>query len=134
MSKIYNKYLLLKADEDEPTLYIFRSGIFNILIDADAKLASKLLNLKITKLNDNVIKCGFPEISSRKYLEILDSHKLKYTIINEILNTISCTTEYLDGVKFKNIISQITCINMDNVSPIQAYEILHKLQASLSKL
>ena len=54
MSKIYEKYLKLKSSSnyEKNTLYLFKSGIFFIFIDNDAKLASNLLNLKLVKLND----------------------------------------------------------------------------------
>ncbi len=50
MSKLYDIYSSLKSNEpkSDKTLYLFKSGIFFILIDEDAKIASKILNLKIT--------------------------------------------------------------------------------------
>lgn len=62
MSKIYNKYIELKKNEldNKKTLYLFRYGIFFIFIDGDAKIASEHLNLKLSQLNDKIVKCRFP--------------------------------------------------------------------------
>ena len=58
MSKLYERYNYLKrTDTDgEHTLYLFKSGIFFIFLQEDAKIASGLLHLKITQLNSEVVK------------------------------------------------------------------------------
>ena len=66
MSKLYNIYQDLKK-EDKEKIYIFKAGAFFILLDDDAKLISEKLNLKLTKLNDSLVKCGFPINSIEKY-------------------------------------------------------------------
>lgn len=131
MSKLYNKYLLLKENNKESKLYLFRAGIFNIFIDDDAKIASEILNLKITKLNDSVIKCGFPETASKKYLDLLNENKIRYEIIDEALNTVSSTTEYINSIKAKTIIEKIKSVDINSISPLQAYELLHNLKIAL---
>lgn len=52
MSKIYDKYLELKSSSDcvSNTLYLFRTGLFYIFIDNDARLVSNLFNLKLGNL------------------------------------------------------------------------------------
>ena len=54
MSKLYEKYLVLKQRETNK-LYLFKSGIFYLFLDDDAKKVSSLLNLKLTNLNKNVV-------------------------------------------------------------------------------
>ena len=49
MSKLYKKYNELKSTNNNQ-LYLFKSGMFLIFLDNDAKLVSKELNLKLTKL------------------------------------------------------------------------------------
>lgn len=44
-SKLYNKYIQLKKDCPEK-LYLFKSGIFYISLDEDAKNFLKYFNLK----------------------------------------------------------------------------------------
>ena len=70
MSKLYRKYLYLKNKEN--IIYIFKIGIFYILIDDDALFLSNILNLKCTKLNDYIYKCGFPINYSEKYFNIIN--------------------------------------------------------------
>ena len=62
MSKLYNSYLSMKK-LDKDTILFFKSGIFYVLLDNDARLVSSILNLKLTHLNSEVVKCGFPIIS-----------------------------------------------------------------------
>ncbi len=61
MSKLYKTYLILK-NQDKNTLYLFKSGIFYIFLDENAKIISNILNLKLTNLSPTVVKCGFPVI------------------------------------------------------------------------
>ena len=61
MSKLYDKYKDLKQSSENSfkKLYLFKSGIFFIFLDDDAKIASSLLSLKLGMLNDTVCKCRF---------------------------------------------------------------------------
>ena len=54
MSKLYEVYKKLKNDNPY-TIYLFRSGIFYIALDADALLLSNKINLKLTNLYKNYI-------------------------------------------------------------------------------
>ena len=58
-SKLYTNYVSLKIKSPYKK-YLFKSGIFYIFIDDDAKELHKLLNLKLGHLNSNIVKCGFP--------------------------------------------------------------------------
>lgn len=58
MSKLYEKYSQLKR-LDSSKYYLFQSGIFYIFIDQDAIFMSSALNLKLTHLNNEILKCGF---------------------------------------------------------------------------
>ena len=66
MSKLYQTYVALKV-QDSTQLYLFKSGIFYIFLDDDAKLISSLFNLKLTNLNSAIMKCGFPTSQLEKY-------------------------------------------------------------------
>ena len=44
-------------------LYLFRSGIFYIGLDEDAKKLTETLGLKLTNFDGNTVKCGFPSNS-----------------------------------------------------------------------
>ena len=68
MSKLYMKYLE-KKNIDKNKYYLFECGTFYIFIDDDAYKISKYVPFKITKLNENIVKCGFPKNSIDKYME-----------------------------------------------------------------
>ena len=71
MSKLYDNYCYLKTI-DPDTIYIFKSGIFYIFLDKDAKVVSDLFSLKLTNLNENVLKCGFLIQSIDKYSKLFE--------------------------------------------------------------
>ena len=48
---------------------------------------SKTLNLKLTKLNDNIVKCGFPINSFEKYSNLLKERGFEFSIIDENSST-----------------------------------------------
>lgn len=78
MSKLYSKYKVLKQNSKDSSnkLYLFKSGIFLLFLDDDAKIASSLLSLKLGKLNDDILKCGFPTTSLQKYSNLLKRYRL----------------------------------------------------------
>ncbi len=59
MSKLYNKYLEKKKNNDEK-VYLFKNGNFYIFLGEDAKIMSEELGLKLTKFCSESDKCGFP--------------------------------------------------------------------------
>ena len=81
MGKLYTKYKSLK-EKDTSILYLFRSGIFYIGLDEDAKNISKITTLCLTNLNKDVVKCGFPKNSIDKYMEIFNNLELDIKIVN----------------------------------------------------
>lgn len=54
MSKLYQTYAALKM-QNSSQLYLFKSGIFYIFLDEDAKLISTKFNLKLTNLNSMLL-------------------------------------------------------------------------------
>lgn len=90
MSKLYKRYNELKATNDNQ-LYLFKSGMFFIFLDNDAKLVSNELNLKLTKLNDNIVKCGFPINSFEKYSNLLKERGFEFSIIDENSSIVTST-------------------------------------------
>ena len=55
MSKLLNTYHNLKK-QDSQTIYLFKSGIFYLALEDDARLLSNELQLKLTSLNNESIK------------------------------------------------------------------------------
>lgn len=80
MSKIYEKYSKLKKDNPN-IVYLFKSGAFYIAINEDANLLNTQLNLKITPLGTDMIKCGFPVLSIEKYKEMMEECEIIYKIV-----------------------------------------------------
>ena len=69
MSKLYSKYLELKKNNPNK-IYLFKSGIFLLAIDEDATKLSDELNLKVTNLSPDVLKCGFPVSRQEHYFRV----------------------------------------------------------------
>ena len=132
MSKLYEKYLSLKK-EDNSTYYLFKSGIFYIFLDNDAKKMSNILNLKLGNLNENVVKCGFPINSLNKYMNLIKSENCNVKIIeNSIpktnLNLMNSNKEFLD------FLNRIASINPDNLSIKEVYLFLDNISKQAKSL
>ena len=123
MSKLYNKYLSLKQI-DSSKMYLFKSGIFYLFISEDAIYISNKLGLKLTNLNETVQKCGFPASNLSKYIKIFENNNIDYQIVDENLNSVNLQKEYIENSEFIAIIDAIKKINIDKLTPIQAFTIL----------
>lgn len=130
MSKLYDNYLELKK-KDNNSLYLFKSGMFYIFLDQDANLASKKLNLKLTMLNNSIVKCGFPINSLAKYTSILDENEIKYDIIDGCI--VSSKTKYIESERLQSYLDKLKKIDINKLSPIKAFEILSDLKELLRK-
>ena len=122
MSKLYTRYLE-KKNIDKDKYYLFECGMFYIFIDDDAYKISKYVPFKITKLNENIVKCGFPKNSIDKYIEIFNNLELDIEIVNN---------NDKDVINDK-IIKIIKDIDIDNISPLKAIEILYKFKELLNE-
>ena len=118
MSKLLNNYNNLKKQNSE-TLYLFKNGAFYIALEDDAKLLSKEFDLKLTNLNKDAVKCGFPCASFDKYFLKLQILKKEFKIIDK--DTISNATTYLENQKIKNLITDIKSIDINNLSVSEAF-------------
>ena len=94
MSKLYSKYLSLKKENDS-TIYLFKSGIFYLFIEDDAKTMSPLLQLKLSNLSPTVFKCGFPVTSLEKYLPLLEKIGKKVEIVDLEKNLVLPPKEFI---------------------------------------
>ena len=127
MSKLYKEYLKLK-ESNSKKLYLFKSGIFYIALEEDAKKLSEIFDFKIIKLNENVVKCGFPESRVKFYINQLNLSKIDFVIIDLNYSKIDNYSEYLNNIKIKEIINSIIDIDMNNMSFKQAFEFLDKIK------
>lgn len=133
MSKLYQKYTNLKKQNSE-NLYLFKSGIFYIFLDEDAKKMSPILSLKLTNLNEKILKCGFPVSKLDKYLTMLNALPYKINIIDEIEATPSPASTYFNKQSLENFVMEICNVNLDNLSVREAFDLLTNLKDYASKL
>lgn len=136
MSKLYQKYLELKSNQNhqDNTLYLFKSGIFFIFIDEDAKLASHYFHLKLTQLNENIVKCGFPSNSFSKYLGLFEHSPYHVEIVSLEKQQSLSAQNYLIDENIKEIMREIIAVDIDTLSISQAYDFLYHIQSKLSYL
>ena len=123
MSKLFNIYQNLKQ-EDSETLYLFKSGIFYIFIDNDAKIVHDLLDLKLTNLNTEIVKCGFPENSLQKYLKLLGLTKYNVKIIDNTSNTSFKVKDFTMNTSNIDLLKTLSSVNENNLSVKDAYEFI----------
>lgn len=123
MSKLYQKYVSLKI-QNSNKLYLFKSGIFYIFIDEDAKLMSSILNLKLTNLNPMILKCGFPASKIEKYSELIKAANFSFEIIDLSSNTSYLPTQYILNEKINTLLKKIASINSNDLSISSAYEFI----------
>lgn len=120
MSKILKQYNELKQ-KDASCIYLFRVGIFYNILNEDAKILNEKIGLKLTSLSPEIIKCGFPLSSLDKYTKKLTDLQLKYQIIDNAPEDVNMNTYY-------TIINKIKKIDVDNITGVQALNILTELK------
>lgn len=128
MSKLYEKYLLLKS-KNINTIYLFKNGIFYILLDNDARIMSTLLNLKLTNLNDTVVKCGFPVNNLDKYLTLIKNLGYDVCVIDNPLNEFS-KSNYIINSKIKNFFKELSCIDTNSLSINEAFLLINRISST----
>ncbi len=134
MSKLYQKYLDLKSNLDyEPnTLFLFKSGLFFIFLDDDAKLVSSLLNLKLCPLNDTIMKCGFPATSLQKYLNLLKNTPYHVQLVTLATSQPINSYTYLYQQEIQAILNEIIQVDIEHLSISEIYDFLSHIQQRLS--
>lgn len=133
MSKMYKRYLELKQ-ENSSNIYLFKSGIFYIFLQEDAKLMSPILNLRLTNLNENVLKCGFPVNNLNKYLNLTKNLGYEINIIDSLADKPIPTKNYLLNSSIKDLINKISSIDVDRLSIKDAYSLIDSLKLDVLKI
>lgn len=94
---------------------------------------STILNLKLTKLNSVIPKCGFPISSSEKYFNLLKKYNYNICIIDNI-NLYNTIPSYQNNENIKRIVNKLLSINIDSLSISEVYEFLYELQKTFNLL
>lgn len=126
MSKLYSKYLSLKKENDS-TIYLFKSGIFYLFIEDDAKTMSPLLQLKLSNLSPTVFKCGFPVTSLEKYLPLLEKLGKKIEIIDLEKNLMLPPKEFVLTQEIRNFIFYLSSQDSNTLSIKEAYSFIDEV-------
>ena len=136
MSKLYENYLFLKNNDENSsnTLYLFKSGIFFIFLDNDAKIASRLFNLKLTCLTEKIIKCGFPINSLEKYKNLFNKTNYNVKIIDTSKHISYSIKNYAIEDNIHQLLSKISDINSDNLSIREAYLFIEEIKKSAQNI
>lgn len=121
MSKMYEKYLKEKENNSD-LYYLFECGKFYIFLDEDARKISNITTLKLTKLNDDIVKCGFPINSLDKYMNIFNNLNLGVKVI-----------EKEKDFDINNLIKKIKYIDIDNITPMESLNILKSLKEYINE-
>ncbi len=133
MSKLFEIYKNLKQNDSE-TLYLFKSGIFYIFLDNDAKIINKILGLKLTNLNDKIVKCGFPSNSLQKYIRLLGSTNYEIKIIDNSTNTSFKLKDFIISADNLELLKTISNVNEDNLSIKDAFEFISHIKINATKI
>lgn len=127
MSKLFDIYKSLKQ-EDSKTLFLFKSGIFYIFLDEDAKIINNLLDLKLTNLNTQIVKCGFPANSLQKYLKLLSFTDYNIKIIDNSSNTSFKVKDFTMNNNNIDLLKTISNVNEENLSVKDAYDFITNIK------
>lgn len=136
MSKLYEKYLELKNNKNisDKTLFLFKSGIFFIFLDEDARIASKIFNLKLTLLTEKVVKCGFPISSLEKYSNLFKTTQYDYKIIDTSKKLPDTIDTYNMNEKIKSLLYKISTIDINSLSVKEAYDFIENIKTNSKEI
>ena len=133
MSKLYKSYEKLK-EKCVDKIYIFKSGMFYICLEEDAKKISEIFGFKMTKLNEKVMKAGFPISRLDYYVEQLNNRKIPFEIVDSDYSKIENYEDYMNNNKLKNIIKTVKKIDLNNITFRDAYNILENLKQKIEQI
>lgn len=133
MSKLVDCYKNLKSN-DSSYLYLFKSGVFYIFLDEDAKIISNLLHLKLTNLNSEIQKCGFPANSLEKYLALLKLIPYEVKIIDNTDSVSYTPKQFSINKEILDFLSDISILNVETLSVSQAFNFLSSIKEKAIKL
>ena len=87
-----------------------------------------ILNLRLTNLNENVLKCGFPVNNLNKYLDLIRNLGYEIYIVDSLVDEAIPTKNYLLNSSIKNLINKMSSIDVDSLSIKEAYSLIESLR------
>lgn len=133
MSKLINTYKQLKENDSE-TFYLFKSGIFYIFLDEDAKKMNSILNLKLINLNNDIVKCGFPTNSISKYINLLISNNIKFKIIDLAQNIMFDLHSFTLNNELLDLLNLIANVDENSLSVKESYDFIEKIKFNATNI
>lgn len=133
MSKLYLRYIKLK-NINSNTIYLFKSGIFYIALADNAIKLSDQLGLHLTKLNDDIVKAGFPVKSRNYYVQLLNTLSIPFQFIDETYGIIDNYSDYYNNEDLKLIVNNILNVDLNNITFKNAFDILLDTQKKLQQI
>lgn len=133
MSKLYSIYLSEK-ENNEAKILLFKSGIFYVALDKDAIFLSNTFGFKLTNLNDNIKKCGFPCNSLDKYLKLFKACNISINIIDIEKNTKYSLKNFECNKNTAELLDLIKNIDIDNLSVSEAYKLLENIKEKANNI
>lgn len=120
MSKLYDVYVKEK-ENNKDMCYLFECGKFYIFLDEDARRISNITTLKLTNLNSDIVKCGFPINSLDKYMNIFNNLNIDIKIIDKEKSE----------VDMNKILKKIEKLDINTITPIESLNILNELKVNM---
>lgn len=131
VSKLYDKYIELKKENNEK-MYLFKSGLFYVFLEEDAVKISKITTLKCTQLTPKVVKCGFPQNSLERYLEIFKELNLEVEVIQLEESEKKKLSNKICSGKIKSI-NELKSLDLNAITPIRALELLYTIKKEVEE-
>ena len=96
---------------------------------------SSALNLKLTNLNESVVKCGFSIQNLDKYLNLLKNMNYEAKIVDTSIDSKPFTAKnYVENNDIQTFLSELADIDVENLSIREAYSLLEKIHEKAEKL
>ena len=133
MGKLYNIYLNEKK-KDLSKIILLKSGIFYLALDKDATFLSNAFGFKLTNLNNEIKKCGFPCSSLDKYLKLFNAYNLSVSIIDTKEDTSYTIKDFEINKNIQDILELKKNVNIDSLSILEAYNFIEHLQEKVKKI
>lgn len=141
----FEKYKELKFF-NKHKMYIFENGLFYITYNEDADKIREIFGFVEKQVGNLYRKCELPVQYFDRYETALNLKKIEYEIIkkpdsnknrNKIENSFDSSgillTKVKENDKYLDIIKSIKEINLTSITPIEAMNILVKMQNEIKK-